>query len=269
MGRKLTKGEKRLLLLLITAVLGCVYYFVFWDNINKKIEANKTEISILQMSYNDYHSKINSLDDLKKQLNDILSQPAYIDRFYAADELQEAYMDFLNELIHDNELDFESIVFSTDRIELPVIEAPADANSERAPEAYFNISSATITFNIVNEEQLLNVLETIEKNEKMTIVTDLTLDVQQVASNTRNRELGSNIAMLSNEPTAKGYKCNMVIRFVNLVASREDRLLQPEDISPSFEEQAAQPEGDGSAQTANAESDGVLDVEVSVDTVLH
>jgi len=246
MGRKLTKSEKRLIILLTGAVLGCVFYFVFWNGITKKIEDCNFEISVVQVQYNDYQSKVNQIEDLKRQLEDVLKQPSHKDKFYTADENQEVYMDFLHNLITDNDLRLESIVFSTDRVELPVVtpitdnrgDPPAITAPRTTPstpmQSYFNVTTAVTSFNIDfnTPEKLLSVLDTIEQSEKMVLIGSLQLNTGQAAGNTQNA--GSRIeAGASN----KEYKCVAVIKFVKLVTPPEKALKSPDDGQASSDSQ--------------------------------
>ncbi|MDR2649656.1 MAG: hypothetical protein LBB94_08075 [Clostridiales bacterium] len=251
MGRKLTKSEKVLIPLLIAAVFAAGYYFLFWDRTATLIESEKTEISSLQIIYDDYQKKIGGLSELKSQLDSLKNQPSYIDKFYSADENQEVYMDFLGKLITDNGLTLDSVVFSEDKVELPEIAAqqvpentagnqnnetlatpsPTEAGTAGpvSPGSYFNLTTAVTTFYVDYDtpEKLLDALTAIEKNDKMVITNSIQLNVVESVpvknqeSDAARNDAAADDSSADNAP-AKAYRCVAVIKFVSLAAPSEE-----------------------------------------------
>jgi len=239
MGRKLTKNEKGLILLLIIAIIGLCYYYLFWDKITKKISQVNMDISSIQVTYDDYQRKVNGLDELRRKLESIKGQPSYKDKFYKADENQEVYMDFLQKLVTDNNLALESVVFAKNRIELPDVgfnnqngnssSAPVNlaspnAGSNAEPKTHFNVTTATVSFSVDYDkpERILNALEAIEKNEKMVIVDNMQINIAMQSKPTDNSNSGA--ARPVNNTTEKIYKCIAVVKFVNFADPSNETL---------------------------------------------
>ena len=247
--RKLSGSEKRLLILLLAAILGAAYYYLFWVKINEKITAAQDEINLKQPIYNEYEAKINELPNLRAQLKAIKDLPSNKEKFYSAGEGQEVYMDFLHDLITNNDLMYDSISFSRARVELPVVTPPAPVaanmagnpdggaqTAAKAPSAsrsasletagqskpYLNVTTAVITFSVdfYKPENLLNALKTIETNEKMVVVDNLRLSIGKmslpITEAAKKGASGTEAARLM-----KVYQCNAVISFVNLVFPAE------------------------------------------------
>jgi hypothetical protein len=229
MGRKLTKNEKMLVVVLIAAVFALGYYYLFWDKITKRIESNKVEISALQIRYDDCQKKIGGLEELRAKLAELESQPTYNDKFYPGDEVQETYIDYLHKIVVDNDLQLESIAFSKEEVELPAAPAPTpsaapsesgalatpapaapDRQEAASPQARFILNNATITFTVdyKKPDSILKALSTIEGGEKMAIINKMRLEV------------------LTSEP--KAYKCTAVIQFVGLSAPQTQQPDQDE-----------------------------------------
>jgi hypothetical protein len=269
-----------LILLLVVAVIGFAYYYLFWEKIAKKIEANKAEISAIEIVYNDYQKKIGGLNALKEELENLKSQPSNKDNFYSANEKQEIYMDFLQKLVADNNLLLESITFEQERIELPaaaepiadaenqsgdtlatpIPENPAASGAAAAPSPYFNLTSAIMSFFVDYEtpEQLLDMLDTIQKHDKMVVVDYLSFSVgmnhlpEYYVSHVDHSE-GTSVKM---------YRCNAMIQFVSLIDPSEETPVDPE--ADTSEETPVDPEeADTSEETTTASStDAVVDVPV-------
>jgi len=291
MGRRFSKSEKALVFLLIAAVVAAVYYYLFWDNMTKKIEEDKNIISEKQFMYDDYKNKASGLEDLKAQLEDIKNAPSNKDKFYAADENQEVYMDFLQKLADDNELTIQSIGFTKDRAELPAVKAPdgktqksAAAGASGAP--YFNVTTASIMFYLDFEApgNLLNALETIEKNEKMVFVNNLTLNIGSQAVPANDNARGDTAARpaaakpAAARPTAakpaaaetvKTYNCSANISFVSLVIPPDTAPVAPDTPAGSGAEAVPAKAGTPAAYAApaiaagEAADTGVVEVPVA------
>jgi hypothetical protein len=217
MARKLTNSEKFLVAMLLVAVLAVGYYYLFWNNINKKIESEKEEIATLQIMHDIYQRKINGLAELKVKLSEMENLPSYVDKFYSFNENQETYLNFLHKLVTDNKLTLESIVFSESEAKMPVssseetdknnasdgLQTPSPTASENidSPSLSFIVTSAVMSFNVDYNalDRLLNVLSTIETYEKMVLVSNLSLSVTEADSK-------------------KSYSCNADILFVSLAA---------------------------------------------------
>ena len=255
--RKLSKGERNLLILLLVAALGAAYYYLFWNTMSGKITADQDDIDQRQTIYDDYKNKISALPDLQAQLEAIKNQPSNKEKFYTAEENQEIYMDFLQKLIDDNGLILDSVAFSRQRVELPVVAQPPAAQTPAAPtptpaaagqsvadvatgttsavtptpvsqtaaasQSYLNVMNAAMSFYVDFDkpENLLNMLQEIENNDKMVLVDNLQLNIKQgtpaAAANTKNP--------VNTDQTAKMYQCTAIISFVNLVI--------PPDTAPS------------------------------------
>jgi len=242
MGRKLSKNEKRLLILLFAAIAAVAYYYLFWNNITQKIASDQGEITQRQPVYDDYKSKINALPDLKTQLQAIQNQPSHKEKFFTADENQEVYMDFLQKLMDDNELTVDSIAFAKTRVELPAAAIPAStpaaapasqsgntqAAAAPAPAAasaaasipagqrpYLNVTTATMSFSVDFDkpQNLLNMLDAIETSEKMVVIDNLQLNI---GTNSHSITNTGAAAQGANKPS-KIYQCNTTINFVSLV----------------------------------------------------
>ncbi|MDR1540976.1 MAG: hypothetical protein LBU32_23855 [Clostridiales bacterium] len=229
MGRKLTKNEKILIVMLIAALLALGYYYLFWNNINKKIESEKAEIATLQIVYDAYQKKINGLAELKVKLTEMQNQPSYIDKFFSYNENQETYLDFLHKLVTDNKLTLEGITFLEKTAEMPAaqpeeaaggatsegLQTPAPAVSEETahPPLGFIVTSAIVNFEVDYNapQRLLNALTTIETYEKMILVSNL------------------NVSVAEGDNNAKTYRCNADILFVSLALPLDDASAQDED----------------------------------------
>ena len=266
MGRRLKKSEKRLIILLIAGVIGFAYYYLFWNSIEEKIEENKSEISVLEIQYNEYQKKLNGLNALREELDSIKNQPTNKDKFYTADESQEVYMDFLQKLIADNELRLESIIFWKDRVELPIV-SPENNNANQndgalakpsasieAPAqsaAHFNVTTATTTFLADLPEQILNALSAVEQNDKMVLINNIRIDELRKLPDIENNII---TARPEENLIIKEYKCVAVIKFVSIVDQEE--VSAPEEANPP--EEVSAPEENAPQNNA---------VEVPVETV--
>ena len=229
MGRKLKQSEKRLVILLVAGIIGCVYYFLVWVKISEKIEEEKADNSILQIKYDDYQRKINRLEALRQEFEENKNLSSYRDKFYTADENQDVYMDFLQGVIADNELTLESIAFVKEQVELPTIlendainqtgetlaePAPVSTSDPVQLDAYFNVTTAITKFSVDYDapDRLLNALNAIELSEKMVVISSIQIDTVQ-----KTPDLGTD-AEASN---AKEFQCVAVIKFVSIVESNE------------------------------------------------
>ena len=236
MGRGLSTSEKRLVLVLLIAVIGGGYFFFFHENMERRIqeaEIRKAEETIL---YEFRSRQINELPGLRAFLQELINMPDYADMFFSATENQEVFMEFLHDLIVDNELLVEGIVFDRHEInlyefeELAIVLEEYLTNIEIEREnivhegilPFLNVISANMTFFVEASriDSLLSALDMIEQSEKMIFCGDLLLEVVEIGSippELRTVELRE---LLENPEAYDHYmalQCSAYIRFVNFV----------------------------------------------------
>ena len=130
-------------------------------------------------------------------------------------------------------------------------------------ESYLNVTTALTTFSVDynTPENLLNALETIERNEKMVLVSNLQVGVSQAAMNIEN---------VTNRPAAGSsgmeYKCVAAIKFVNLAVPNKESPILPDEAPDASDSQAAPFEAKPTPSDGTA-ADPNLIFEVPVDTV--
>jgi len=235
--RGLSTSEKRLLLVLLIAVIGGGYYFLFHENLERRIQ--EAEVQLIQdtMNYEYQNRKINELPNLRISLQELESLPNYGDYFFSALEWQEAFMEFLQNLIDDNELLVEQIAFSRNRMNLYEFEELAlvlqeyltgiDIEREEQEERpriipFLNSITADMSFFLDMEtyENLLYVLDTIQEYEKMVFCGNLTVELVQLSRVPMRLRTEPIIELIDNQDPDNpplALRCNAQIHFVNFV----------------------------------------------------
>ena len=269
MGRKLSKNEKLLVIILIVAAIGAAYYYLFWNGIAKRIEEAKKEIDENQFMFEDYSYKLNSLNSLKAQLEAIKNEPANTDRFYSADENQEVYMDFLQDLFVNNDLHLLSASFIRERVGLPVLGILAA--QEDAP--YFGVTTVNLNFYVdfKTPEKLFNALDTIQMNEKIVLINSLTMNIgwQTVPVNTAGA--GNVTGRPPAAESIKTYNCSARIKFVNLVYP-QGAILETDETPVTTDETAAladneTPDEPGAFSPVDVAEPNVVEVPVAAENL--
>jgi hypothetical protein len=255
MPRKLTTGEKRLLILLAVVLLAFAYYYLFWEKISAQINQTTTELTALTARSNTYKETIAKIPELQSQIDSMLSQESYDGKFYPGDTVQETYMNYLHQLLLDNELTLKSIVFSKDELQVaaptpvpgnPSLATPGGTAAAATPAAMpkFLITTAVMSFTVdfIRPSGILNMLDTIERSEQMTIVNNFTITAEvksatAAGENARpgNAPSGGATPALPT-PEDKEYKCIATIKFVSLYEEP-----QPEPEVPVEEAPEANP----------------------------
>jgi hypothetical protein len=231
MPRKLTTGEKRMLILLAVVILAFAYYMLFWKNIAQEIDTKQLAVTAKEKTVADIQDKIGKIPDLEAQLNELLSQENYDDKFFAIDEPQETFLDYLHQLVIDNELDFQSIVFSRQEHELDSITVNQTGLASPAEKPAtpiipkIRVTNAVITFEVPYEfpERFLNMLDTIERSERLTIVNSFTINIPDAADPAAaGNQPATNPA--NQEANEKKFTCVATIKFVGLDPGKQDEI---------------------------------------------
>jgi len=184
----LKNSEKRLLMVLLAAVIGGGYFFLVHENLERSIQDAESRILDETIEYDSKTRRISELPELRAYLEELENLPDYAEIFFSASEKQETFMGFLHDLIVDNELMTESIAFNRQKIYLHRIEElaifiegylagenPEWVTSNREGILpYLEEIGAHITFFVdVEAENLLNVLDTIERHQRMIVCPEL------------------------------------------------------------------------------------------------
>jgi len=191
--KNLKTSEKRLLIILLAAAIGGGYFFLIHENLERSILDAESRILDETIEYENKNRKISELPELRAYLQELEDLPDYSEIFFPATLQQERFMEIIHNIIVDNELLVESIMFSRRQIFLYKIEElmlfrelvragekewdqwTRPTPREEGIWPYLNKIGAEMTFflEFTDVENLLNVLDTIEQYPRMIVCPEL------------------------------------------------------------------------------------------------
>ena len=241
MGRKFTSGEKRMLFLLLLVGIGVAYYFLFWENISRRIDSDRIILEELEITYSDYRRRISQIETLQTQLDAI----SHLDEdvsgsFFSGLDNQEIYMGFLHDLIEDNNLRLDNVRFFRERVELPLVPTQTDGDPDTPAvpglpslsDAYLHVVTATTVFyaNAEYPEGLLNALDAIRDHEQMIILNDARIEeIVSMRPEENGVEVAAGFAPLVE---VREFRVEAVIKFISLVRPGDAAGTLPNQVLP-------------------------------------